>query len=229
MAETRTVPYTKRTLIPWTAHLLSRSIISTCRLTVENADYFEQRGQAGENMIFTSWHSRLIVLPYYYKYKYNFTNLTMMVSQSSDGEMFKGLLERYGIETVRGSTSRGGSAAIKTMIRVARRGRDTAISLDGSKGPRYKAQMGSLLLSQMTGVPVVPLTYDVTQRVTLNTWDKMIIPLPFSHIYAVFADPISVPREAKNLEEYRVKLETTMHEICTHAAELAGQKYNPDE
>lgn len=229
MTHKRKVPYTKRTLIPWAAHALSHGAISTCRLSVENGAYFEERARAGKNMIFTSWHSRLVALPYYYYYRYGFTNLSIMVSKSEDGEMFKGLLERYKIHTVRGSTSRGGTSALKTMIREARAGRDTAISLDGSKGPRYRAQMGVLLLAQVTGLPIVPLTFDATWRVKMNTWDKLIVPLPFGRIYGVFADPLFIPREEKDLEPYRVQLEHTMHEICTHAASCAGHTYNPAE
>ncbi len=201
-------------IAPTLAHTLMRTVLSSCRLTVTNQDFFEERASSGKNMIFVSWHNRLTVLPYYYHYRYGFNNLTMMVSQSRDGEMLKRLLEKYGIETVRGSTSRGGASAIKTMIRVARAGRDTAVSLDGSKGPRCKVQLGALLLAQITGLPLVPLTVDMTKKIVLKTWDRMMIPLPFGRVYAMFADPMYIPRDAKNLTIYQQRLQETMERIC---------------
>jgi len=144
----------------------------------------------------------------------------MMVSRSKDGEVMKGILEKYKIEAIRGSGSRGGSSAVKTMIRIARSGRDTAISLDGSKGPRYEVQSGALLLAQLTGLPLVPLTFDTTKKKVLNTWDKMIIPLPFGHIHAKFADPIFIPRDTKDIAPYQQQLQETMDKICADVSDL---------
>ena len=214
-------------IAPLSAYYLSRGILSTCKLTVENADFFEKRARNGKNMIFVSWHNRLLVLPYYYYFLYNFTNLAMMVSHSKDGEIMKRLLEKYKIEAIRGSSSRGGSSAVKTMIRIAKSGKDTAVALDGSKGPRYEVQPGALLLAQLTGLPLVPLTYDTTRKKVLNTWDKMIIPLPFGHIHAKFADPIFVPREAKDLEPYRFQLQETMNSLCEEVCERVTAKQTP--
>ena len=137
------------------------------------------------------------------------------------------LNEKYKIEAIRGSSSRGGSSAVKTMIRIAKSGKDTAVALDGSKGPRYEVQHGALLLAQLTGLPLVPLTYDTTRKKVLNTWDKMIIPLPFGHIHAKFADPIFVPREAKDLEPYRFQLQETMNSLCEEVCERVTAKQTP--
>jgi len=205
-------------IAPFLAHTFIRLILVTCRLSITNVEVFEKRKEEGKNMIFVSWHSRLLVLPYYYRYRYGFKDLTMMVSQSRDGEMFKRLLEKFDIETVRGSATRGGMSAIKTLVRVTRNGRDTAIGLDGSKGPAFKVQPGALLLSQMTGVPLLPIIYDATRKIVLNTWDKMIIPLPFSRIHVTLGDFIHVPREAKDLEPYQQKLQKIMDEIFEHCS-----------
>jgi len=207
-------------IAPNAAYFLSRSILSTCKLSIDNGEYFENRAREGKNMIFCSWHSRLIVLPYYYYNLYKFTNLSMMVSKSKDGEIMKRMLEKYKIEAIRGSSTRGGSSAVKTMIRIAKSGKDTAISLDGSKGPRYIIQPGALLLAQITGLPLIPLTFDTTKKKVLNTWDKMIIPLPFGHIYAKFADPVFIPRDTKDLAPYQQQLQETMDTICADVASL---------
>jgi len=201
---------------PFLAHLLIRLILLTCRVSFTKNNIFEERKKEGNNMIFVSWHSRLLVLPYYYRYRYGFKDLTMMVSQSRDGELFKRLLEKFDIETVRGSGTRGGMSAIKSLIRVGRSGRDTALALDGSKGPAFIIQPGALLLSQMTGVPLLPVMYDASRKIVLNTWDKMIIPLPFSHIHIAFSDYIYIPRDAKDLEPYLHQIQEIMDELTKY-------------
>ena len=203
---------------------LLRMGLGSCRVTVHNDEYFKSRGESGQNMLLVSWHSRLIPLSYYYRYLYGFTNLTIMVSKSRDGELFKRLLEKFKIETVRGSTTRGAMAAMKELIRVARRGRDTSLALDGSKGPKEVVQPGSLLLAQMTGVPLVPVVLSATWKYELPTWDRMLLPLPFSHIHALFAEPLYIPRETKDLEPYREQLQKTMQTASAEVERLTFPK-----
>lgn len=205
-------------IAPAVIYWFTRAALSTCRLTVVDGAYFEERGRAGRNMILASWHNRLVTLPYYYYFTYGFTNLAMMVSQSRDGEMFKRLLARYKITAVRGSGSRGATSALRTLVRAARAGHDTSVALDGSKGPRYRVQSGVLMLAKMTGVPILPVTIDATRKIRLKTWDRMIVPLPFSRMCAVFGEPMTIPRDAVDLEPYRRRLQDTMDSICARAA-----------
>jgi lysophospholipid acyltransferase (LPLAT)-like uncharacterized protein len=193
---------------------LMRGVFATCRVSLTNERFFEQHCRAGRNAIFGAWHNRLLALPYYYYYRYGFHRLTLMVSKSRDGELFKRLMAKFEIETVRGSTTRGGVGAMKLLIDVARSGRDTALALDGSKGPRYCVQPGALLLAQMSGLPLIPLAFDITHKIVLPTWDHTIMPLPFGHIYAAFADPLYIPREVRDLTPYLDTLQREMDYIC---------------
>ena len=140
----------------------------------------------------------------------------MMVSRSRDGEMFKRLLAKFDIVSVRGSTTRGGMAAIKELVRVGRSGRDTALALDGSKGPMCVAQPGSLLLAQMTGMPLLPLACRMTPCLTLPTWDRMTVPLPFCRVIGEFGAPFYIPRDAKDLVPYMRELQETMNRMGAH-------------
>ncbi|GEM_PF-1710786 len=197
---------------------LMRGVFATCRVSLTNERFFEQHCRAGHNAIFVSWHNRLLALPYYYYYRYGFHNLTLMVSKSRDGELFKRLMAKFEIETVRGSSTRGGIGAMKLLIDVARGGRDTSLALDGSKGPRYRVQPGALLLAQMSGMPLIPLAFDITRKIVLPTWDHMIMPLPFGHIYAAFADPLYIPRAARDLTPYVDTLQLEMDYLCAFIA-----------
>jgi len=200
---------------------LIKCITAVCRVSVHNGEIFKKNAENGRNMIVASWHNRLITLPYYYRYMYDLKNLTMMVSKSRDGEMFKRLLAKFDIECVRGSTTRGGLSGVKSLIRETRKGRDTAIALDGSKGPRYVVQPGALFLAQMTGMPIMPVTVSASRKFEFNTWDRIIVPKPFSHIHGLFGDPLYVPRDTRDLEPYRLQLQETMDRICAEVEELA--------
>ena len=206
---------------------LMRGVLSTCRVSLTNEQFFEEHCRAGRNAIFGSWHNRLLALPYYYYYRYGFHNLTLMVSKSRDGELFRRLLAKFAIETVRGSTTRGGLGAMKLLIQVARSGRDTALALDGSKGPRYRVQPGALLLAQMSGVPLIPLAFDITRKIVLPTWDHMIMPLPCGRIYAAFADPLYIPRHVTDLTPYQDALQDDMDYLCAFVA-LQARGEKPD-
>lgn len=204
---------------PFGLYWLIRSVLATCRTTVENDGFFRKTAEAGKNMILVSWHNRLVILPHYYNHMYGLKNLTIMVSMSRDGEMFKRLLAKYDIECIRGSTTRGGRSAVKALIRETRKGRDTSIALDGSKGPRYIVQPGALLMAQMTGMPIVPITVAANRKYELNTWDRMIVPKMFARLHGIFAEPMYVPRHIRDLEPYRLQLQETMDCICTAAEE----------
>ena len=84
-------------------------------------------------------------------------------------------------------------------------------------------QPGALLLAQMTGLPLVPLAFDTTRKITLKTWDRMIIPLPFGHVHATFADPVYIPRETRELAPYIEQLQQTMNRICADVEERVRQ------
>ena len=208
---------------------LMRSTLSTCRVTTENEAFFLEHCGAGRNLVFGCWHSQLLVLPYYYYYRYGFTNLAMMVSRSRDGEIMQRLVGKYKIESVRGSRTRGGSAAMKTLIRIARSGRDTSVALDGSQGPCRIVQPGALLLAQMTGIPVLPLAVGVKPCIRLHTWDRMVVPLPFARVHGVFAEPIYVPRKTRDLAPYIDRLQQTMRQIDARAAAEVGLRDHPPE
>jgi lysophospholipid acyltransferase (LPLAT)-like uncharacterized protein len=214
-------------IAPNAMYALTRLILGSCRVSTENASFFVENCKAGRNAVFACWHSRLLTLPYYYYHRYGFTNLTMMVSRSRDGEIIKRLVAKFGIDSVRGSRTRGGSAAIKTLVRIARSGRDTALALDGSKGPPEIVQPGVLMLAQLTGVPLIPLTVDASPKIHLNTWDRLVIPMPFARVHGVFADPMFIPRATRDLTPYVEQLQHTMRRISARAAEAVGSRTPP--
>jgi len=133
-------------------------------------------------------------------------------------------VSRFGFRSVRGSTTRGGVAALRALIRLGRSGSDLVITPDGPKGPRQIAQLGAVQLAQATGLPIVPLTFSCSKKV-FASWDRFLLPYPFSRGLFWWGEPIWVPREAtaEELEAKRRELEAALNQITAEAdAEMAG-------
>ncbi len=140
-----------------------------------------------------------------------------MVSASKDGAFLAAILERFGVLPVRGSSSRRGPQALLELTTWAERGYDLAITPDGPRGPRYVVQDGAMSLAQITGLPVVPVSYYLSWKIQLKSWDRFQIPLPFSRCEIIVGRILRVPREATDAEreELRQQLEAELRRHFT--------------
>ena len=143
------------------------------------------------------------------------TGLAAMVSASRDGGFLTGILERFHVQPVRGSSSRRGPQALLELTTWAERGYDLAITPDGPRGPLYVVQEGVMSLAQLTGLPIVPVSYHLGWRIRVKSWDRFQIPLPFSRCEMIYEKPIFVPREATAAERevLRLQLEASLRRI----------------
>jgi lysophospholipid acyltransferase (LPLAT)-like uncharacterized protein len=141
--------------------------------------------------------------------------LAAMVSASRDGALTARVLELFGVEPARGSSSRRGSRALLELTTWAERGYDLALTVDGPRGPRYEIKPGVIALAQLTGRPVVLVSYRLSRKITLKSWDRFQIPLPFSNCVFDYCDPVQVPRESTDdeRERLRLKMETNLRRI----------------
>ena len=137
-----------------------------------------------------------------------------MVSQSKDGEIVDFIVRKYGLTTVRGSSSRGGKAVREAMIEQVNAGVIGAIAVDGPRGPRRVLKNGIADIARKTGAPIVPVTtYGQNNWILKKTWDKTRIPKPFSKIIIYYGEPIFVPKDAKDeqFNEYLTKITDVMN------------------
>ena len=102
----------------------------------------------------------------------------------------------YGILTYTRSTFERAVPAARSLVKLLRQNQTVIVIADGSRGPRHRAQPGSIQLASITGVPVIPMTFDAKYRIELDSWDRFIIPLPFTRCTLNFGKPIHVPRHA---------------------------------
>jgi lysophospholipid acyltransferase (LPLAT)-like uncharacterized protein len=139
--------------------------------------------------------------------------LTLIASQSRDGELVARLARSLDIPVVRGSTSRGGRGAILALHRaLVKNGASPLIAPDGPRGPRHRAQSGAVLLSQFGQAPVQPIAFAPARAARLGSWDRMLVPRPWTRIAVALAEPRRIPRQldAEGLEAERALLESTL-------------------
>ena len=170
-------------------------------------------------MLFSIWHNRLALsLMMYRRYVVRFAperRLAAMVSASRDGGLLAQILEHFGVEPVRGSSSRRGPQALREMMSWAERGYDLAITPDGPRGPCYQVQDGVISAAQLTGLPIVPVSCHLNWKFRPQSWDRFQIPLPFARCRIRTGAVLRVPREATDAEReaLRQHLEETMRAI----------------
>jgi lipopolysaccharide heptosyltransferase II len=140
-------------------------------------------------------------------------NIVIMVSLSKDGELLSQVLQSFEYLTVRGSSTRGGERALIEIIRYAHKGYSPAFAADGPKGPRRQLKSGVIYTAQKTGMPIVPINCSPKNKIILkNTWDKTIIPLPFSKTIQIYGEPIYIDKE-DDIEEKRVLVEQKLNKL----------------
>ena len=149
--------------------------------------------------VFCTWHNRLALsMKIYFGFvrpDKSDQRLAGLVSASKDGALLAAIFERFGVQPVRGSSSRRGAQALRELTTWADRGYDLAITPDGPRGPCYRVQDGAIALAQITGRALVPISHQVHWKISLRSWDRFQIPLPFSRCDIAIGKAFHVPRE----------------------------------
>jgi lysophospholipid acyltransferase (LPLAT)-like uncharacterized protein len=146
------------------------------------------------------------------------TNLAMLLSQHRDAEIIGRAAKHLGFETVRGSTSRGGTAALRDLLRRSRH-MHLAIVPDGPRGPRRTMSLGPIYLSSKLQMPLVLMGLGYDQPWRANSWDKFAVPRPFSRARAVLSPELYLPEslDRDGLEHYRVQMERMLNRLTLEA------------
>ena len=172
--------------------LLIRAVGSTLRFRVEGQGHWDEAARDGRLPIYTFWHDRIFAGTYFFRGR----RIVIMTSQSFDGEYIARFIQRLGYGAVRGSSTRGAVGALVELTRLVRQGCPAGFSIDGPRGPRHVAKMGAVLLAKKTGQAVLPFGVNAERFWSLNSWDRMQIPKPFSRVHVCFAPPIRVAPDA---------------------------------
>jgi lysophospholipid acyltransferase (LPLAT)-like uncharacterized protein len=165
--------------------------------------------------IYAFWHGRMLMLPRWYRSRQK-RPLYMLISQHGDGRLIAFAIKLLGIQSVAGSSSRRGVAATLELMRRLDEGASIGITPDGPKGPRQVCKKGVVTLAQQAGIPVQPVSYSIEERWVIPSWDRMIVPRPFSRGVVVFADPIKIAAE-EDRNEARVRIQESLNGITEKA------------
>ena len=169
-------------------------------------------------VIYALWHNRIpigLACFEFSKEKWNDDAMAAMISASRDGGFIADIVQRIGIQPIRGSTSRRGPQALLEATTWLERSYSVAITPDGPRGPAYRVQEGIIQLSKLSGRPIIPVSTFTHWKIRLKSWDRLQIPLPFTRCDIRFGEPIWAPRDATDaqLEEMRLKVEEIMKSI----------------
>ncbi len=169
-------------------------------------------------VIYAAWHNRILLSPHIFRHitrGKSGRKLATLVSASRDGSLIAYALELFKAIPARGSSSRRGAQALRDLVRLARNGCDIAITPDGPRGPRYRAQEGVIVAAQFTGLTIVPVAYHLPWKKSLGSWDAFQIPLPFGRCDVTLGKPLVIPRELspEQLAGFRAELESRLHAI----------------
>ena len=209
-----------RCTAPVALSLMAKSLRATISFRTDGLDLIKPRWEKGLPSIYALWHQRMLMLPF----SYFGPGASVLVSTHRDGELIARILPHLGLSCVRGSTTRGGSSGFRQMVEVLQSGHDVAITPDGPRGPKHVVQIGVIALAKMTGLPIFPVTYACSRCLRLNSWDRFIIPAPFSRGVFIYGQPLTAPEDADDdhAEALRVELERRLVSLTDRAEALVG-------
>ncbi|MBN03876.1 lysophospholipid acyltransferase family protein [Ponticaulis sp.] len=213
----------------------------TNRWHVEGLEKVEPLWDGDQGLIAASWHSRILLLPVgwtrYMRHRAGSDGkLAIMISMSRDGEFVARAAEKLGLKVIRGSRGnkkkqdkdKGGAAAIRETGELLKEGGAVCITIDGPRGPRQRASLGAALLAQRRGAKIVTYALAASPAKRLNSWDRFVIPFPFTKGAIVIGDIIEAPRGVP-AEDIRQRMEDALNAATQRAEELVGGTYEPPE
>lgn len=192
----------------------------TWRITMIGQENVEEVWRQGKKACYAFWHGRLLALSYTHRGQ----GIRVLVSLHRDGEFIARIIEKLGFSPVRGSTTRGGFKALLEMVTASRKA-DIGISPDGPRGPRWKVQPGATYISSRALIPIVPLTDSASSAWVINSWDRFLIPKPFSKVVVIVGEAIWVDSDAdqQKLEQKNQELEAKLFALTEKADSYFGQ------
>lgn len=199
-------------VLPPLAAMLIKTLLFSCRVVkIEGLERHEEAlGRSGGAVVYVTWHQRMS----YFFYFGGSRHVTTMISRSRDGEYVARLASWLGFRTVRGSSSRGGTRAVRELARRIKEGEPGGMLADGPQGPARVAKLGTMVIARDGGAPIIPVLWGADRCWTFNSWDRYLLPKPFARIVLYAAEPLWIPQTAKGeeLERYRLLLEERMNE-----------------
>ncbi|MGC9975324.1 MAG: lysophospholipid acyltransferase family protein [Syntrophales bacterium] len=199
-------------LMPVAQYLVCAYLLLTRIKAIDEHNGLEHL-KSGQKMIAAIWHQRILVVMGYAR-RFGGYKPSVMISQSRDGEMIAKIYSRFNFRPIRGSSSRGGKEALANMVEDLVHHQMAVHIVDGPRGPRGVVKPGLIVLAQLSRVPIIPVYISVNRAWVLNSWDRFIIPKPFSTVVIRWDNPIYVPEsmDSEAFENTRKNIEQHLKE-----------------
>jgi lysophospholipid acyltransferase (LPLAT)-like uncharacterized protein len=205
----------------WVIQLYIRFVYRTNRWSVEGGDIPLRLRQQGRPFILAFWHGRLLMIPMAWQ---RLAPMHMLISAHRDGRIIADAVTYFGIDSIAGSTRRGGIGALRTMLKRLEDGECVGITPDGPRGPAMRASSGIVNTARLSQAPIVPIVFATSRRRVLSSWDRFHFPLPFGRGVFLWGEPIEIERDLDEvgLEHARLLVEARMNELAAEADRRVG-------
>jgi hypothetical protein len=207
-------------VLPALIYAVVRLLYATMRIRVVGREIPQPLHDRGEGVIVVFWHNRLLMCPFAYMGK----DMNVLISGHGDGELIANVMKGFGFHRVRGSSSKGGAAAIRELVQLVRKNSDLAITPDGPRGPAEVVKQGVAHVARTTGRPILPLSFASSRSKRFNSWDRFLLPYPFSRGVFVWGEPLYY-RKGESLEAFRLRIEEALRDTTLQADEYTGSKF----
>ena len=191
-------------LVSWLGASFIRGYFKLCRIEVHGRELEQEILARRPGVLYAGWHRGFL----YYAYHYRDRKGAGIISQSRDGELIASVVRRLGIKGFRGSSTRGGGAALRELVDYIRQGHIGGFTPDGPVGPPYVAKPGIIQLAARTGAPLMPFAWDAHPAYEFNSWDRTILPLPLSRIVVLYDRELLYVPQGLGEEEYEAYRQT---------------------
>lgn len=199
---------------------IARFIGLTLRIRYEHFERIDEIIRQRQGGILVTWHGRTLIPANVFRRR----GYWALISLSRDGDVQDQVFRRFGYQTIRGSTGRGGVRAALQLAKKIREGGVLAFTPDGPRGPTHKVQPGTIFLAQRSGCPIIPLGISARPRKLLRSWDSYMIPLPFARAAFVVGEPVMVPPDLDEAgrEQCAEVLERAINAVEQRAEQMMG-------
>ncbi|MBH71767.1 MAG: hypothetical protein CMI97_04770 [Pelagibacteraceae bacterium] len=202
--------------ICWIASKYIKFVSLTLKWKYLNKKHADTLWKNNENFILCFWHGRLLMMPLSWKKE---KKINMLISEHPDGQLISKTVKYFGINTIHGSTSKGGTKAIRNIIESLKSGQSVGITPDGPRGPKMKINSAIIKIASLTGFKILPLSCSVKNKFFLKSWDKFLVALPFGKGCFAWGEPLKIKKKITKEEDLKLsnKLEKILLKLTKEA------------
>lgn len=207
--------YLSGSLGAWFLHAFICLLYRSMRISCVGTEIFRGFVERREGVIGAFWHGRMLLMPF----AYPGNCMHVLISSHRDGEIIANVMKRFNFNLVRGSSRRGGYEAMREMLNLLKENKHLGITPDGPKGPAEQLKPGVAELARLSGKAVLPVTFSASSAIRATSWDRFMIPYPFSRGVLYIGEPVRY-EPGEDMGAFRLRVETALKDVTAKADEM---------